>query len=101
MIDRVAADRAVTPELRQRIVERADGIPLFVQEMTKAALKPTRNRCPRACRPRCRPELDRLGEAREVAQLGAAIGREFPHALLAAAWTKRMLQCSTRRSIAC
>jgi predicted ATPase len=81
------------------IVERTDGIPLFVEEMTKAVLEaesesdarltvaavpsPTRV-VPPSLHASLMARLDRLGPAREVAQIGAAIGREFSHALLAA-----------------
>ena len=87
--------------IRQDIIERTDGIPLFVEEMTKAVLEAEKRGRGRAHR--CRPfrlrhwrflqalhaslmaRLDRLGgPAKEVAQIGAAIGREFSHALLAA-----------------
>jgi class 3 adenylate cyclase/tetratricopeptide (TPR) repeat protein len=88
MIDRVADGRLVTSELRRRIAERADGIPLFVQEMTKAALEADAQSVPASLQASLQARLDRLGEAREVAQLGSAIGREFSHALLAAVWTK-------------
>ena len=39
MIDRVAGDEPLLADIRQDIVERADGIPLFVEEMTKAVLE--------------------------------------------------------------
>jgi class 3 adenylate cyclase/tetratricopeptide (TPR) repeat protein len=88
MIDRVADGRPVAPELRRRILERADGIPLFVQEMTRAALEADTQSVPASLQASLQARLDRLGEAREVAQLGAAIGREFSHDLLAAVWTR-------------
>ena len=81
------------------IVERTDGIPLFVEEITKAVLEaegegaarravaavpsPT-VAVPASLRASLMARLDRLGPAKEVAQIGAAIGREFSHALLAA-----------------
>ena len=81
------------------IVERTDGIPLFVEEMTKAVLEaesegearrtaaavpsPTLA-VPASLHASLMARLDRLGPAKEVAQIGAAIGREFSHALLAA-----------------
>ena len=99
MIDRVTGNKPLPASIRQDIIERTDGIPLFVEEMTKAVLeaesegrrRTTRCAIPSsiACRP-CKParfamaRLDRLGPAKEVAQIGAAIGREFSHALLAA-----------------
>jgi predicted ATPase len=81
------------------IVERTDGIPLFVEEMTKAVLEAGSERAaehlaqaipspvlavPASLHASLMARLDRLGPAKEVAQIGAAIGREFSHALLAA-----------------
>jgi class 3 adenylate cyclase len=81
------------------IVERTDGIPLFVEEMTKAVLEaesegevrrtvtavpPPALAVPPSLHASLMARLDRLGPAKEVAQIGAAIGREFSHALLAA-----------------
>ena len=80
-------------------MERTDGIPLFVEEMTKAVLEaegegearrtaaaipsPTLA-VPASLHVSLMARLDRLGPAKEMAQIGAAIGREFSHALLAA-----------------
>jgi hypothetical protein len=81
------------------IVERTDGIPLFVEEMTKAVLEAEGEGAarrtvaavpspalavPASLHASLMARLDRLGPAKEVAQIGAAIGREFSHALLAA-----------------
>ena len=84
--------------MRHDIVERADGIPLFVEEMTKAVLEAedeaARARAaaaipspklavPASLHASLMARLDRLGPAKAIAQIGAAIGREFSHALLA------------------
>ena len=98
LIDRVAGNNTLPAYIRQDIVERADGIPLFVEEMTKAVLEaegegaaarmiasvpsPTLA-VPASLHGSLMARLDRLGEAKAVAQIGAAIGREFSHALLA------------------
>jgi predicted ATPase len=99
MIDHVGGDRLLPVSIRQDIVERSDGIPLFVEEMTKAVLEAERDRetaattavapssalaVPASLHASLMARLDRLGPAREVAQIGSAIGREFSHALLAA-----------------
>ena len=99
IIDRVAGGRALAAGLRQDIIERTDGIPLFVEEMTKAVLEAenetdARNTAATAPSPvavvpaslhaSLLARLDRLGGAKEIAQIGAAIGREFSRALLAA-----------------
>ncbi|MFZ2105378.1 MAG: AAA family ATPase, partial [Roseiarcus sp.] len=98
LIDRVASNKLLPASLRQDIVERADGIPLFVEEMTKAVLEAeseTEARrtaaaipspalaVPASLHASLMARLDRLGPAKELAQIGAAIGREFSHALLA------------------
>src|SRR4029077_7935643 len=80
-------------------IERTDGIPLFVEEMTKAVLEAEDEGAaeravsvvpspalavPASLHASLMARLDRLGPAKEVAQIGAAIGREFSHALLGA-----------------
>ena len=88
------------PETVQRdIIERADGIPLFIEEMTKAVLEAESDdevrgttasvpssalSVPASLHASLMARLDRLGSAKEVAQIGAAMGRDFSHALLAA-----------------
>jgi hypothetical protein len=79
-----------------QIVDRADGVPLFIKEVTRAVLEVGGDVVPKATFPgsaavpatlhaSLTARLDRLGAiAREVAQTGAAIGREFSHDLLAA-----------------
>ena len=99
MLDRVAGDNLLPASLRQDIVERSDGIPLFVEEMTKAVLEAESEgdsrrtvaavpspamSVPASLHASLMARLDRLGPAKEVAQIGAAIGREFSHALLSA-----------------
>jgi predicted ATPase len=98
MIDRVTGNKLLPESIRQDIVERTDGIPLFVEEMTKAVLEAeseaeARNTAaavpssaiavPASLHASLMARLDRLGPAKEVAQTGAAIGREHSHALLA------------------
>jgi class 3 adenylate cyclase/predicted ATPase len=99
LIEGVAGDRSLPAAIRQDIIERTDGIPLFVEEITKAVLdaegeSDARRAFPGAPTPvvavpaslqaSLMSRLDRLGPAKDVAQVGAAIGREFPHMLLAA-----------------
>jgi predicted ATPase len=103
MIDRVVGNKLVPPGIRKDIIERTDGVPLFVEEMTKAVLEAgseqeaqrtaanvpsTAFAVPASLHASLMARLDRLGAAREVAQIGAAIGREFSHALLAAVISK-------------
>jgi class 3 adenylate cyclase/predicted ATPase len=99
MIDRVAGNKPMPTNIRQEIIERTDGIPLFVEEMTKAVLETESQSAaehtaaaipspamavPATLHASLMARLDRLGPAKEVTQIGAAIGREFSHALLAA-----------------
>jgi class 3 adenylate cyclase/predicted ATPase len=99
MIDRVVGNKLLSASIRQDIIERTDGIPLFVEEMTKAVLEAEGEgegrrtlaavpspalAVPASLHASLMARLDRLGPAKEVAQIGAAIGREFSHALLAA-----------------
>ena len=99
LIDRVVGNKAIPAGIQQDIVERTDGIPLFVEEMTKAVLEAQGEgeagrvvaaapspalAVPASLHASLMARLDRLGKAKEVAQIGSAIGREFSHALLSA-----------------
>src|SRR6185295_2385578 len=91
MVANVAGDAALPPEIVAEIAERTDGVPLFVEELTKALLE-AGTHAPAALSAMPHPglsvpatlhaslmaRLDRLGPvAREVAQIGAVLGREF------------------------
>ena len=103
MIDRVTGNKALPRSIRQDIIERTDGVPLFVEEMTKAVLEAESEggaqrttaavpspalAVPASLHASLMARLDRLGPAKEVAQIGSAIGREFSHALLASVVSK-------------
>ncbi|MGO9327256.1 MAG: AAA family ATPase, partial [Steroidobacteraceae bacterium] len=103
MIDRVVGNKLIPAGIRQDIIERTDGIPLFVEEMNKAVLEAECEgdarrtaavvpapalAVPASLHASLMARLDRLGPAKEVAQIGAAIGREFSHPLLAAVMRK-------------
>jgi predicted ATPase len=86
----VVEDQRVSAELLRGIVARSDGVPLFIEELTKAALEAGSDD---AAKPANIPvtlqdslvaRLDRLPGVKEVAQVGAAIGREFSLTLLCA-----------------
>jgi len=66
------------------IVARADGIPLFVEELTQAVLEAgtAETKVPESLQASLLARLDRLGPAKQVAQVAAAIGREFERRLL-------------------
>ena len=107
-LDREASARIVTEiagmpaptELLDQLVEKADGVPLYLEELTKLVsdqglirrgngrLDPARPRpalaIPATLADSLTARLDRLTDAKGVAQLGAAIGRQFSYGLLAA-----------------
>jgi predicted ATPase len=100
MVESIAGNAALSGEAAAEIVERADGVPLFVEELTKAVLEAggrgegiektlARAVAPSAAVPAAlhaslMARLDRLGRApKEIAQIAAAIGREFSYGLLA------------------
>src|SRR5262252_3544898 len=98
MIDRIVGNRQLSASIRQDIIERTDGIPLFLEEMTKAVLEAESETAaeraiaavpsptlavPASLYASLMARLDRLGgQAKELAQIAAAIGREFTHELL-------------------
>ena len=73
-------------EVIERIVARAEGIPLYVEELTKSLLESGDSavKIPASLQASLTARLDRLGEAKEIAQIGAAIGREFSFEMIAA-----------------
>ena len=95
----LVGNKELPADVMADIVERTDGIPLFVEEMTKAVLEAESEgkalgtaaavpspglAVPASLHASLMARLDRLGPAKELAQIGAAIGREFSHPLLAA-----------------
>jgi predicted ATPase len=99
MIDGVVGNKLLSASIRQDIIERTDGVPLFVEEITKAVLEAESEgearrtaaaipspalAVPASLQASLMARLDRLGPAKEIAQIGSAIGREFSHSLLAA-----------------
>jgi class 3 adenylate cyclase/tetratricopeptide (TPR) repeat protein len=100
MITHVAQGHALPPPVLRRIAERSEGVPLFVEEVTKAVLESAALRLegdryelagafdeqliPSTVQASLLARFDRLGASRGVAQLGAAIGRAFAYPLLKA-----------------
>jgi class 3 adenylate cyclase/predicted ATPase len=86
LVEQVAGGKALPDEVIAQIADRTDGVPLFVEELTKSVLEsgvplvgiPTTLHASLLAR------LDRLASVRLVAQTGAAIGREFSYELLRA-----------------
>jgi hypothetical protein len=100
LIDGVAGGSRLSEAVRDQIIAHADGVPLFVEELTKTVLesgllKDRGDRyeldgllpplaIPSTLQDSLMARLDRLAPVKEVAQIGACIGREFSHELLAA-----------------
>jgi predicted ATPase len=100
LVAQIAGGKALPAEVVAQIANRSDGVPLFVEELTKSVLesgilRPERDRfvldralpsfpIPTTLHASLLARLDRLGSARHVAQIGAVIGREFSYALLRA-----------------
>ena len=88
MVSQIASRHALSQEVIEGVSERSGGVPLFVEEVTRLLLErgveggaPT---IPPTLQQSLAARLDRLGAAREVAQIGAVLGRDFPQALLQA-----------------
>ncbi|WP_027555879.1 adenylate/guanylate cyclase domain-containing protein [Bradyrhizobium sp. Cp5.3] len=100
MIMRVTGGKALPREIVEGIIDRTDGIPLFIEELTKAVIESgmladagdrfdARGPVPRLAIPTSLhasllARLDRLAPVREMAQIGAALGRSFSHELISA-----------------
>jgi class 3 adenylate cyclase/predicted ATPase len=108
MVERISGENALSPEVLQQVIAKTDGVPLFVEELTKAILESGLHTGAHAGSARRSPEagvgrasspslaipttlhdslmarLDRLGTAKEVAQLGSTLGREFAYELIQA-----------------
>jgi class 3 adenylate cyclase/predicted ATPase len=112
LVARVTGDKPLPAAIVEQIVARTDGVPLFVEELTKAVLESGLLRdagdryelsgplpplaIPATLHDSLMARLDRLAPVKEVAQIGAVIGREFSHELLAAVtdWTKQQLHAA-------
>ena len=100
LVNRITEGKALPTEVLGQILARTEGVPLFTEELTKAVLKSgilheTEDRyvlagplpslaIPATLHNSLMARLDRLAPVKEVAQIGACIGREFDHELLAA-----------------
>jgi predicted ATPase len=96
MVRVAAGERALDPRMIKGVLERADGNPLYVEELVKM-LQETRRldeqgedgiAIPRTLHDLLMARLDRLESAKMVAQVGAVLGREFPYRLLASVWDR-------------
>ncbi|HEV8712458.1 MAG TPA: adenylate/guanylate cyclase domain-containing protein, partial [Candidatus Binatia bacterium] len=103
MVERVTGGKALPAEILQQIVSKTDGVPLFVEELTKMVLESGLLReedghyvgvhgqaplpplaIPSTLQDSLMARLDRLSTVKEVAQLGATLGRKFSYELLQA-----------------
>jgi class 3 adenylate cyclase/tetratricopeptide (TPR) repeat protein len=89
MIKGVATRLFPASDVIETLVTRTDGVPLFVEELTRAVIEaegrtPGAREIPPTLQDTLMARLDRLGPERELVQVGAVIGREFPYHLLQA-----------------
>ncbi|MGB9150630.1 MAG: AAA family ATPase [Burkholderiales bacterium] len=100
LVSRLTGGKALPPELLDNILGKTDGVPLFVEEVTKNVLESGMLRqegdsyiyghagnsitVPTTLRDSLMARLERSAEAKEIAQIGAVIGREFSHELILA-----------------
>ncbi len=99
IVSRIVGGRALPPGLEAQIVARADGVPLFLEELTKGILESgdlvldgdryayssasPEIMIPETLRDSLMARLDRVPATKEIAQVGAVIGREFSYELIA------------------
>jgi class 3 adenylate cyclase/tetratricopeptide (TPR) repeat protein len=81
----LAAARGLPAEVADAAAERSDGVPLFLEELMAAAGEGDDTGLPTSLQSSLLARLDRLGPARDVAQMASVLGRGFPERLLAAA----------------
>jgi class 3 adenylate cyclase/tetratricopeptide (TPR) repeat protein len=108
LVEQIAGSKALPPEVLRQIVAKTDGVPLFVEELTKMVLETIGQQAtgngeqedafvgaqraapmfhvgiPATLQDALMARLDRLNAAKEIAQLGATLGREFSYELLQA-----------------
>jgi class 3 adenylate cyclase/tetratricopeptide (TPR) repeat protein len=88
MVAALASRHALSKDVIEGVSERTGGVPLFVEEVTRLLLERGAEVGAQAIPPTLQQSLaarlDRLGPAREIAQIGAVLGRDFSHALLQA-----------------
>jgi class 3 adenylate cyclase/tetratricopeptide (TPR) repeat protein len=99
IVSKLAGGKALPADLLEKIIAKTDGVPLYVEELTKAVLESGELRdagdhydytgdartatIPATLRDSLTARLDRSAQVKEIAQIGAAIGREFSYELIA------------------
>ena len=84
IVARLTGGRSLPPEMLAEIAARTDGVPLFIEELTKAVLEAAGTAVPASLHASLMARLDRVAGVKEVAQVAACIGREFAYPLLIA-----------------
>jgi class 3 adenylate cyclase/predicted ATPase len=93
IVEQISGGKALPSEVLHQIVAKTDGVPLFIEELTKTVLesiesigsiKSIGSAIPATLQDSLMARLDRLGTAKEVAQQGAVVGRELTYELLSA-----------------
>jgi class 3 adenylate cyclase/predicted ATPase len=91
MIAHVTGGKTLPKKIADQIIDRTDGVPLFIEELTKSVVESGRMTdagdhlaIPTTLQGSLLARLDRLAPVREVAQIGAALGRQFSHELISA-----------------
>lgn len=98
LISNLTANKPLPVDVARQIIEKTDGIPLFIEELTRIVLESELIReeddryvldgpllqlaIPSTLQDSLMARLDRLAEARDIAQIGAVLGREFSHELI-------------------
>jgi predicted ATPase len=86
MVVEISASHALSKEVVEGVNERTGGVPLFVEEVTRLLLERGEQGGVQAIPPTLQQSLaarlDRLGPAREIAQIGAVLGRDFAYQVL-------------------
>ncbi len=112
MITQVTGGKALPTEMTHQIVTKTDGVPLFVEELTKTVLESGLLRAvnnhyeltgplpplaiPSTLQDSLMARLDRLAPVREVAQVGATLGREFSYELTPAQSLRSLRRACSR-----
>jgi class 3 adenylate cyclase/predicted ATPase len=108
LIARVAGEQGLAPELVEKIIERTDGNPLFVEELTKAVLGPGASSggkprvpsqgIPETLQDSLMARLDQMAGAKRLAQIAAVIGRQFSHTILEAYFRREAINDTAQLS---
>ena len=88
MISEIAGDRPIPSDVSKQIAEKTEGVPLFVEELTRMVIESdmqdidVSTDIPATLQASLTARLDRLGDRKEIVQLGATLGREWTAELL-------------------